>query len=63
MSDAYYYYMETVMKVAFFDFVKGKNIPRKVEYENKTYTFVDMYRHWVKRGWLQAWMSGKEVRI
>jgi hypothetical protein len=63
MSDAYYYYMETVMKVAFFDFVKGKNIPRKVEYENKTYTFVDMYRYWAKRGWLQAWMSGKEVRI
>ena len=63
MSDAYYYYMETVMKVAFFDFVKGKNIPRKVEYENKTYTFVDMYRYWVKRGWLQAWMSGKEVRF
>jgi len=77
MSVAHYYYMETmqnerwitvesfesVMKMAFFDFVNGKNIPRKVEYENKTYKFVDMCKYWAKRGWLQAWMSGKEVRI
>ena len=77
MSVAYYYYMETmqkerwitvesfelVMKVAFFDFVNGKKIPCKIVYENKTYTFVDMCRYWSERGWLQAWMSGKEVRI
>ena len=77
MSVAHYYYMKTmqkerwitvesfesVMKVAFFDFINGMNIPRKIEYENKIYTFVDMYRYWAKRGWLQAWMSGKEVRI
>ena len=77
MSVAHYYYMETmqkerwitvesfesVMKVAFFDFINGMNIPRKIEYENKIYTFVDMYRYWAKRGWLQAWMSGKEMVI
>ncbi len=77
MSVAHYYYMETmqkerritvesfesVMKVAFFDFVKGKNIPRKIEYENKIYKYVDMRRYWAKRGWLQAWVSGKEMRI
>lgn len=77
MSVAYYYYMETmqkerwitvesfesVMKVAFFDFVNGMNIPRKIVYENKIYTFVDMCRYWSERGWLQAWMNDKEVRI
>ena len=77
MSVAYYYYMETmqkerwitvesfesVMKVTFLDFVNGKNIPRKIEYENKTYTFVDMCRYWTERGWLQTWMNGKEVRF
>ena len=73
---AHYYYMESmqkerwitiesfesVMKVAFLDFVNGKNIPHKIEYE-KTYTFVDMCRYWSERGWLQAWINGKEVRI
>jgi hypothetical protein len=77
MSIAHYYYMETmqkerwitvesfesVMKVAFFDFVNGKNIPRKIEYENKIYKFVDMCNYWAKRGWLQAWINGKEVRV
>ena len=77
MSVAHYYYMETtqkerwitvesfesVMKIAFFDFVNGKNIPRKIEYENKIYKYVDMCRYWTERGWLQAWMNGKEVRI
>lgn len=51
------------MKVAFFDFVNGKKIPRKIEYENKTYTIVDMCRYWSERGWLQAWMNGMEVLI
>ena len=77
MSVAHYYYMEkmqkerwitiesfeSVMKVAFLDFVNGKNIPHKVEYENKIYTFVDMCRYWSDRGWLQAWMNGMEVLI
>ncbi len=77
MSVAHYYYMEkmqkerwitiesfeSVMKVAFLDFVNGKNIPHKVEYENKIYTFVDMCRYWSERGWLQAWMNGMEVLI
>ena len=77
MSVAHYYYMESmqkerwitvesfesVMKVAFLDFVNGKNIPRKIEYENKIYKYVDMCRYWAKRGWLQAWMSGKEMII
>ena len=77
MSVAHYYYMEkmqkerwitiesfeSVMKVAFLDFVNGKNIPHKVEYENKTYTFVDMCHYWSERGWLQAWMNGMEVLI
>ena len=77
MSVAHYYYMETmqkerwitvesfesVMKIAFFDFINGMNIPRKIEYENKIYTFVDMCRYWSKRGWLQTWISGKEMGI
>jgi len=77
MSIAHYYYMETmqkerwitfdsfesVMKVAFLDFCNGNLIPRNVEYENKTYKFVDMCKYWSERGWLQAWINGKEVRI
>ena len=77
MSIAHYYYMETmqkerwitfdsfesVMKVAFLDFCNGNLIPRKVEYKNKTYKFVDMCKYWSERGWLQAWINGKEVQI
>lgn len=77
MSVAHYYYMETmqkerwitfdslesVMKVAFLDFINGKNIPRMIKYDNKTYKFVDMCKYWSERGWLQAWINGKEVRI
>ena len=77
MSVAHYYYMETmqkerwitfdslesVMKVAFLDFINGKNIPRMIKYDNKTYKFVDMCKYWAKCGWLQAWINGKEVRV
>ena len=75
MLVAHYYYMETmqkerwitfdslesVMKMAFLDFCNGKNIPRKIEYENKTYKYVDMCKYWPERGWLQVWINNKEV--